>query len=64
MGVAGRVFQTTGISALPLKDQSAIREKVETFDAFTPDNAPYRASRQCCFLGGRTKPRFQTVCSI
>jgi hypothetical protein len=25
-----------------LADQSAIREKVETFDAFTPDNDPYR----------------------
>jgi hypothetical protein len=26
---------------MPLKDQSAIREKVETFDAFTPDNDPH-----------------------
>jgi hypothetical protein len=41
MGVAGRVVQTSGIAALPLADQSAIREKVETFDAFTPDNDPY-----------------------
>jgi hypothetical protein len=41
MGVAGRLFQTTGIDALPLADQSAIREKVERFDAFTPDNDPY-----------------------
>jgi len=41
MGIAGRVFQTSGISALPPKDQSAIREKVETFDAFTPDNDPH-----------------------
>jgi hypothetical protein len=41
MGVAGRLFQTTGISSLSLKDQSAIREKVETFDAFTPDNDPH-----------------------
>jgi Protein of unknown function (DUF3768) len=31
MGVAGRVYQTTGISALPLKDQSAI----------TPHSDPY-----------------------
>ncbi|WP_263351055.1 hypothetical protein [Acidicapsa acidisoli] len=31
MGVANRLVQTSGISALPLKDQSAIREKVETF---------------------------------
>jgi Protein of unknown function (DUF3768) len=41
MGIAGRVFQTAGISALPEADQSAIREKVETFDAFTADNDPY-----------------------
>jgi len=26
---------------LPLKDQSAIREKVETFDAFIADNDPH-----------------------
>jgi hypothetical protein len=38
MGVAGRLFQTGGIRALPPKHQSAIRAKVETFDAFTPDN--------------------------
>jgi hypothetical protein len=37
MGVAGKLFQTAGIDALPLADQSAIREKVETFDAFMPD---------------------------
>jgi hypothetical protein len=41
MGVAGRLVQTPGISALPLEDQSAIREKVETFNTFTPDNDPY-----------------------
>jgi len=41
MGVAGRLFQTSGISALPPIDQSAIRQKVETFDAFTPDNDPH-----------------------
>jgi Protein of unknown function (DUF3768) len=41
IGVAGRVFQTQGISALPQHDQSAIREKVELFDDFTPDNDPY-----------------------
>jgi hypothetical protein len=40
-GVAGRLFQTAGIDALPLADQSAIREKVETFDAFPPDDDPY-----------------------
>lgn len=41
MGVAGRLFQTSGISALPPIDQSAIREKVETFDTFTPDSDPH-----------------------
>jgi len=41
MGVAGRVFQTEGICALPQRDQSAIREKVELFDDFTPDNDPH-----------------------
>jgi hypothetical protein len=41
MGVAGRVYQTRGISALPPTDQSAIREKVETFDQFTSENDPY-----------------------
>src|SRR5271157_5858934 len=41
MGVAGRVFRTQGIAALPLPDQSAIFEKVELFDSFTEDNDPH-----------------------
>jgi hypothetical protein len=41
MGVAGRLFHTSGISALPPQDQSAIRAKVETFDVFTPDKDPH-----------------------
>jgi hypothetical protein len=41
MGLAGRVYQTCGIGALSPADQSAIREKVENFDAFGPDNDPY-----------------------
>lgn len=41
MGVAGKLVQTQGISALPPAAQSAIREKVETFNDFTPDNDPY-----------------------
>ena len=41
MGVAGRLFQTQGICALPQHVQSAIREKVEMFDSFTPDNDPH-----------------------
>ena len=40
-GVAGRLFQTSGIDALPPADQSAIRERVEMFDAFTPENDPH-----------------------
>lgn len=41
MGIAGRLFQTEGINSLPPEDQSAIREKVETFDNFTTGNNPY-----------------------
>ncbi len=41
MGVAGRLVQTCGISALSQEDQSAIRERVERFDDFSPDNNPY-----------------------
>jgi hypothetical protein len=41
MGIAGRVVQTEGISALPEEDQSAIREAVENFSIFTPDNDPH-----------------------
>jgi Protein of unknown function (DUF3768) len=41
MGITGRLVQTEGISALPPEDQSRIREKVEMFDAFTPDNNPH-----------------------
>ena len=41
MGVAGKLVQTEGICALPAKTQSAIRETVETFNAFTEDNDPH-----------------------
>ena len=41
MGVAGLLIQTQGIKALPAADQSAIREKVERFNTFTPNNDPY-----------------------
>ena len=41
MGVAGRLVQTAGISALPEETQSAIREKVERFNDFRPGNDPY-----------------------
>ena len=42
MGITGRLVQTPGICALPLRDQSAIRERVELFDAFTLDNDPHQ----------------------
>ena len=41
MGIAGKLVQTAGINSLSLTDQSAIREKVEKFDSFTPDNDPH-----------------------
>lgn len=41
MRVGGRVFQTTGISALPEQLQSSVIERVRTFDKFTEDNDPY-----------------------
>jgi Protein of unknown function (DUF3768) len=41
MGVASRVVQTSGVAALDPALQSRIRERVETFDAFTPENDPY-----------------------
>lgn len=41
LGVGCRLVQTEGISALPAEDQSKIREKVETFEAFDKGNDPY-----------------------
>jgi hypothetical protein len=41
MGVASKLIQTSGISALAPEDQSKIREEVEKFNKFTPDNDPY-----------------------
>jgi hypothetical protein len=41
MGVAGRLVQTIGISALPAADQSRIREKVETYNDFNQGNDPH-----------------------
>jgi hypothetical protein len=43
MGIACVVVATEGIRALPETDQSRLRELVETFDAFTPENDPYGA---------------------
>jgi Protein of unknown function (DUF3768) len=41
MGLACEAVATEGFRALPVADQSRVRELVETFDAFTPDNDPY-----------------------
>jgi hypothetical protein len=41
MGIGSRVVQTEGIAALPPDVQSRIRERVETFDTFNPDNDPH-----------------------
>ena len=41
MGIGGKLVQTEGITLLPPEAQSAIREKVERFDAFTLANDPY-----------------------
>lgn len=41
MGVAGKLVQTQGISALAPAEQSAIRQKVETFSDFSEDNDPH-----------------------
>jgi hypothetical protein len=41
MGVASRLHQTEGISALPPADQSRIREKVELYNDFNEGNNPH-----------------------
>ena len=41
MGVACVVVATEGVRALPEAEQSRLRELIETFDAFTPDDDPY-----------------------
>ena len=41
MGLACVAVATEGFRALPEADQSRVRELIETFDAFTPDNDPY-----------------------
>ena len=41
VGLACVAVATEGFRALPEQDQSRVRELVETFDAFTPENDPY-----------------------
>jgi hypothetical protein len=40
MGIACTTVATPGFRALPQFEQSRVRELIETFDAFTPDNDP------------------------
>jgi hypothetical protein len=37
----GDVYLTRAIAALPANDQTEIVRRVQTFDAFTPDNDPH-----------------------
>ena len=37
----GDVYLTRGIDELPEQEKIAILQRVQTFDAFTPDNDPY-----------------------
>lgn len=41
MGVASKLVQTCGVSALDACEQSKIREKVELFSDFNPENDPH-----------------------
>lgn len=41
MGIASKVLQTPGVTALPEAEQSAIREKVERYNRFEEGNDPY-----------------------
>lgn len=54
-GVGGQWFITPGVAALPLEEQSAIREKVERYNDFTPDNDPYSEHDFGAFIHNGTK---------
>jgi Protein of unknown function (DUF3768) len=41
MGIACHAVATSGFRGLTQTDQSRVRELIETFDAFTPDNDPH-----------------------
>ena len=41
MGLACTAVASQGFRALSQNDQSRVRELIETFDAFTPDNDPH-----------------------
>lgn len=41
MGVACTVVATVGFRSLSASDQSCVRERIETFDAFDEDNDPH-----------------------
>ena len=41
MGIACRAVATEGFRSLPMRDQSRVRELIETFDAWGEGNDPY-----------------------
>ena len=41
MGIACRAVATEGFRSLPMRDQSRVRELIETFDAWSEGNDPY-----------------------
>lgn len=41
LGIGCMFVQTAGVSALPDDKQSALREALEKYNTFTPDNDPY-----------------------
>lgn len=51
-GIGGKWVQTPGICELPPEEQSAIREQVERFSDFTPDNDPYSERDFGAFIHG------------
>lgn len=55
MGVCSTVFQTSGINALAPADQSAIREKVETYSDFSEGNNPWGERDFGSFMHGEDK---------
>lgn len=52
MGLTCVAVATEGFRALPVADQSRVRELVETFDAFTPENDPVWRARLWRNLSG------------
>ena len=55
MPTGGHVLLTSGIQSLPAQDRQAVILKVQTFDAFTPDNDPHGEHDFGAFEHGGTK---------